>query len=66
MDYSEIIINKYSMSVSGDSYTCSYSLRKADVVVGCHSPGEGLEDGAAVSVTEAWILGMYYSCSHSY
>ena len=28
------------------------------MVVGCHSPREGLEDGAAVSVTEAWILGM--------
>ena len=31
------------------------------MVVGCHSPKEGLEDGAAVSVTEAWILG----CNHS-
>ena len=38
------------------------SLRKADVVVGCHSPREGLENGAVVSVTEAWILGMYRIC----
>ena len=34
------------------------SLRKADVCVGCHSPREGEEEGGAVSVTEAWILGM--------
>ena len=29
------------------------------MVVGYHSPRESLENGAAVSVTEAWILGMY-------
>jgi microcephalin len=32
------------------------SMRKADVCVGCHSPREGLDEGGAVSVTEAWIL----------
>ncbi|CAI8032252.1 hypothetical protein GBAR_LOCUS18248 [Geodia barretti] len=34
------------------------SMRKADVCVGCHSPREGLDEGGAVSVTEAWILGV--------
>ena len=43
------------------SHQVTRSMRKADVCVGCHSPREGLDEGGAVSATEAWILGVLRS-----